>query len=193
MEKIGYIKENILNDLNLQSSTSNNYYRFKNTYNVYFKHEAVIPKIVKSGDSYFEESDNSLGQIKKITLVSGTDSVCSLFSNISIDMPTIRISGIDYNSEVSFDEMNVDYAKGSVAVKIRHHSIYFLDYVSDKDIREKIVAKLKDLKPGKYHAYFSISNILGEERNSIEFVKDKQKFGKGWYILGGLLILSSFL
>jgi len=149
-------------------------YRFKNLYSAYYKLEDQSRPSQKIGNIYFAGTTNDIKSIKKFTLLSGTDTDCSIFNNICKDnIPPIKINGAYGMTEAKYDSINVDYYKGVTLVKVKNGNVEFLEYNPDADIAKKIQDKMKNEKNGRYIVSYYLSDIMGDKTEYITFEKSK--------------------
>ena len=138
------------------ANTNEKKYRFSNTYNAYYKLE---------DQGYSNAGVHRVNQIKKITLIAGTDKTCSLFEDLLIKIPIIEIDGNEVLTEALFENISVDYIRGITWVRIRKDNVEFIKFPPDTDVIEKIRQDIRSTTRGSGQCIieYEFLKVLGDE------------------------------
>lgn len=149
---------------------SDNKFRFTNSYNAYFGLEDQRKPSQLIGNEAHVGSDD-IQQVRKIISLGGTDSDCSLFKNISVNIPTIQIENFEVMTEAYIKDISIDYAKGISIVKIRNGKVKFLKSIPDTDLIDALNKELSYKQNGKYYVRYLYINVMGEKSIQIDIKK----------------------
>ena len=101
----------------------------------------------------------------------------------AIRIPYVETSGVKARSEVYFDDLHIDFARGITQVKVKKGKVKFKKTEPDADLQSKLVSKLQSEKKGKYNVEYEVANIMGKETINTETTKIKKKGGV-WSTVG---------
>ena len=115
-------------------------YIFRNIYNIHLKLENYS-KASENYGSVIVAGSYDVRQKNEITLVSGNDTECNLFSNFSIKIPTIKIDGYEVMTEARYNNINVAYTRGITIAEVENDEIKFIEDEPHKFFQSYIFIK----------------------------------------------------
>ena len=162
-------------------------YIFRNIYNIHLKLENYS-KASENYGSVIVAGSYDVRQKNEITLVSGNDTECNLFSNFSIKIPTIKIDGYEVMTEARYNNINVAYTRGITIAEVENDEIKFIEDEPHKFFQSYIAEKIKLEPEGKYIIKYEASNIAGEIEVKTIIEEKPNVFWNTVKIVGGVVL-----
>lgn len=163
-------------------STSKKTARYTATFELHYKLHPEGKEVNEVGFEVLRSSRDFKTLVKRKHLSGDTN--YPVFDRAMINIPYVETSGVKARSEVYFDDLHIDFARGLNQVKVKKGKVKFKSTELDGDLREKLIDKLQNEKKGKYDVEYEIANVMGKETIKTELYKVKKKKGGVWSTVG---------
>lgn len=144
----------------------NKYFEFSNIYSVNYK---LIDKSTPSEDygTYIKAGSKKIDCESKFKNTKGTDTNCIYVSRCVIKIPTVYVENIEVMTEMSIDNITVNYVKGISKVKIKEDKIEYLENEPPLAYREYLTTELLKNKKGKHLITYEYINVMEQPEITI--------------------------
>ena len=96
-------------------------------------------------------------------------------------------------TEVTLNEVSVDFTRGLTEVKIKGGAVDFKKYPPEQDLQQKIFDKLKSEPNGRYLVKYEVADIMGQTDVNKEIEKIPSKAGKIFKTVGGIVLIAGLI